>query len=338
MNNKPDSDQDELSLLDVYTFIQDGWKTIAGFSALGLAAGAITAFALPEKFQASALIEPATVAVKSGESVTAKSVEPVAVLTEKMRSPTYYSDTTIQNCGLSKDANPPKKLVDMLKPNVARNSQYISVNYKAPSPAAAVTCLESVLKDVVNNQAQIAKPLINNMEVVLGNAEQELAASKTERDQQRIKNRERLNVAKAKLVAGQTFVEQFSKDSLQFKFDDPQFSASALLLSTLMNKQNEIKDLEIQINALELEVGANLTSKDQQVRSLINKVTEMKNALLAPATRSASFAAPVYAPDTKVEPKRSMVMVVGLIGGGLIGLLLLIVRVIRNKLRQPLQP
>lgn len=224
----------------------------------------------------------------------------------------------------------------MLKPNVARNSQYVSVSYKAQSPAEAAKCLESVLKDVMNNQAEIAKPLINNMEVILGNAEQELAASKTERDQQRIKNREKLNVAKTKLSTAQAFVEQFSKDSLQFKFDDPQFSASALLLSTLISKQNEIKDLEIQINALELEVGANLTDKDQQVRSLTNTVTEMKNALLAPATRPASFAAPVYAPDTKVEPKRSLVMAVGLIGGGFLGLMLLIAARVRKTLRQQL--
>lgn len=329
MNDKLDFDKEELSLLDIYTFFRDSWKTLAGFTALGVTAGAIAAFALPEKFQASALIEPAAVA--------SKSVEPAAVLTEKMRSPTYYSDATLQSCGVNSDANPPKKLVDMLKPNLARNSQYVSVSYKAQSPAEAANCLESVLKDVVNNQAEIAKPLINNMEVILGNAEQELAASKTERDQQRIKNREKLNVAKTKLITAQTFVEQFSKGSLQFKFDDPQFSASALLLSTLISKQNEIKDLEIQINALELEIGANLTDKDQQVRSLTNTVTEMKNALLAPATRPASFAAPVYASDTKVEPKRSVVMVVGLIGGGFFGLLLLVGGRVRNKLRQQLK-
>lgn len=111
MSDKPDLDQDELSLLDIYTFFRDGWKTLAGFTALGLAAGAVTAFVLPEKFQASALIEPASVATRSGQSVTVKSVEPVAVLSEKMRSPTYYSDATLQACGLSSDANPPKSLL-----------------------------------------------------------------------------------------------------------------------------------------------------------------------------------------------------------------------------------
>ena len=328
MVDKIAADQDEISLLDIYEFFRDGWKTLIGFAVLGLSAGLITAFVLPEKFQASALIEPA--------SVASKGVESVSVLVEKMKSPTYYSSATIEACDLNDSVNPAKLLVDRLKPAVPRNSPYASVSYLAKSPSDAAKCLESVLKDVSNNQAQISKPLINNMEVALTNAELELQATVTERDQQRIKNRERLNVAKLKLAAAQDFVEKFSKDGLQFKFGDPQFSASALLLSTLIAKQNEIKDLEIQISALEMEIAANLTDKDQQVRSLTNRVTEMKNALSAPATKPSTFAAPIYAPNVKVEPKRSLVTIIGLVAGGLIGLLLLIIVRMKNNFRRQL--
>ena len=328
MVDKIAADQDEISLVDIYEFFRDGWKTLIGFTVLGLFAGLIAAFALPEKFQASALIEPA--------SVASKGVESVSVLVEKMKSPTYYSSDTIEACGLNDSVNPARLLVDRLKPAVPRNSPYASVTYLAKSPADAAKCLESVLKDVSNNQAQISKPLINNMEVALNNAELELQATVTERDQQRIKNRERLNVAKLKLAAAQDFVEKFSKDGLQFKFGDPQFSASALLLSTLIGKQNEIKDLEIQISALEMEIAANLTDKDQQVRSLTNRVTEMKNAISLPATKPATFAAPIYAPNVKVEPKRILVTMLGLVAGGFIGFLLLIIARIKNNFRRQL--
>lgn len=336
MSEKPELDQDEISLLDVYTFFKDGWKTLFGLAVLGLSVGLITALVLPEKFQASALIEPARVAEKNGELVVSKSVEPVAVLAEKMRSPTYYSEASIQACGLSQNANPLRNLVDKLKPSVARNSQYVSVSYLANSPAEAATCLGEVLKDVINNQAKIAKPLINNMEVILGNAELELKASISEQEQQRIKNREKLNITKLKLTSAQSFVEQFSKDSLHFKFGDPQFSASALLLSTLIGKQNEIKDLEIQVSALELEIAANLTDKDQRVRSLTNRLAEMKNAISAPTTKEASFATPIYAPQVKVQPKRSLIMMTGLFGGVFLGLLILIGVRLRNNLRRQL--
>lgn len=329
MAEKPDADQNEISLLDIYEFFRDGWKTLIGFSILGLSAGLITAFVLPEKFQASALIEPA--------SVASKGVESVSVLVEKMKSPTYYSPETIGACDLDNQINPAKLLVDRLKPTVPRNSPYASVSYLSKSSADAAKCIEFVLKDVSNNQAQISKPLVNNMEVALSNAELELQATVTERDQQRIKNREKLKVAKTKFAAAQDFVEKFSKDGLQFKFGDPQFSASALLLSTLISKQNEVKDLEIQISALEMEIAANLTDKDQQVRSLTSRVTEMKNALSSPGTKPATFAAPIYASNVKVEPKRSLVTVIGLFAGGLVGLLVLIIVRMKINFRRQLK-
>jgi LPS O-antigen subunit length determinant protein (WzzB/FepE family) len=328
MVEKPELDQDEISLIDIYEFFRDGWKTLLAGSVIGLGVGVGAAFILPEKFEASALIEPASVATKA--------VEPVAVLVEKMKSPTYYSAATIETCGVDKLVNPPQALVTRLKPNVPRNASYASVTYRAESSVEAAKCLEQVLKDVIQNQAQLAKPLINNLEVTLSNADQELQATTTERDQQRIKNRERLKVAKLKLVAAEEFVEKFSKDGVQFKFGDPQFSASALLLSTLINKQNEIKDLEIQISALEMEIGANLTDKDQRVRILTNEVTAMKNALTTPSTKPASFAAPIYAPNVKVEPKPSIVIPLGLIAGGFLGLLLLIGLRVRNNIRKQL--
>ena len=337
MTEKIEIDNDEISLSDIYNFFRDGWKTLVVFSVLGISAGLIIAFVLPEKFQASALIEPASVSKKDKDSPVKGSIETSTVLAEKMKVPTYYGDATIKACDLTDEVNPAQALVRSLNPNVARNSAYVSVTFKAESPTIAVTCLERVLKDVVENQVYLSQPLINNLEVELANAEQELKSNIIERDQQRLKNKEKLSVAKSKLAAAENFVERFSKDSLTFKFVDQQFSATALLLSTLISKQNEIKDLEIQINALELEVAANMTDKDQAVRRMTNTVSELKNALLPPNTKPATFAAPIYSPKTKVEPKRSMVILFGLVGGGFLGLMLLIGVRVRNNIRKQLQ-
>ena len=328
MSDQNPAEQTEFSLFVVYDFFREGWKTIIGFSVIGLLVGVVTAFVMPEKFRASALIESASVATRpsANAAIVRQSVELPAVLAEKMKQPTYYSDKTLKACITNPDANPSQTLVNRLKPNVARNSVYVSVSYLAPSSKIASACLESVLNDVVVNQARLSEPLINNIQVELSNAEQELKAAITERDQQRIKNREKLAVAQSKLVAAQKFVERVSKESLNFNFSDPQFSASALLISTLIKTQNEIKDLELQINALEMEIAANITDRDQAVRKMTNTVNELKNALLPPNTKEASFAAPIYAPDRKVEPKRALVTAIGLFVGCLLGVLILLVR------------
>jgi LPS O-antigen subunit length determinant protein (WzzB/FepE family) len=337
MSEKVAVSENEVSLLDAYQFIKSGSTTLVFCLALGLTLGFTTAFILPEQFQASVLIEPATVSKKEKDSIVKTSVESSAVLVEKMKLPTYYGVATLKACDLTDEVNPAQALVRSLNPSVPRNSTHVSLTFKAESPTIAAACLESVLKDVVVNQAHLAQPLINNLEIELANAEQELQSNITERDQQRIKNREKLSVAKSKLAAAESFVEKFSKSSMTFKFGDQQFSATALLLSTLIAKQNEIKDLEIQINALELEVAANMTDKDQAVRRMSNTVSELKNALLPPNTKPATFAAPIYSPKTKVEPKRSVVVLVGLVAGGFLGLLLLIGGRVTNNLRRQLR-
>jgi hypothetical protein len=77
-------------------------------------------------------------------------------------------------------------------------------------------------------------------------------------------------------------------------------------------------------------IAANMTDKDQAVRRMTNTVSELKNALLPPNTKPATFAAPIYSPKTKVEPKRSVVTLVGLVAGGFFGLMVLVGVRVRN--------
>ena len=79
MNEQNYVADDEISLLDIYEFLKDGWLTIAATTVLGGAIGVGTAFVLPEKFLASATIQPTR--------VLGNDVESIAVLAEKMRSP-----------------------------------------------------------------------------------------------------------------------------------------------------------------------------------------------------------------------------------------------------------
>lgn len=333
MSHKSNSKQDEITLRDVCFFIKRNWIIVAKFSIIGLTAGLAVALITPGKYQASALIEPATVAKKerldkerSDAIITKVTVESVSILAEKMKQPRYYGSSTLQVCGLDKYSNPAEKLITLLKPTVARNSNYVAVSFRAPTPILAEECLGSVLKDVVNNQARLAEPVINNFQVELNIAEQELQAAIVERDQQRLMNREKLVVIKAKLDAANKFVEKLDESNLPFKIGDPQFSAAALLMSTLISKQREIKDLELQRNALEMEIAANMTNKDQGVRRLSINFNELKNALLPPTTKSASFAAPIYVSEEKVEPKWSLLAIIGLFSGFFVGLMLVLAR------------
>ena len=127
--SEPLEPADELSLADLISFLQEGWKTIATITTVSTGLGLGVAFLLPEKFAASALLEPA--------KVMGNPIEPPAMLAEKMRSPTYYSPATLQVCGYAEEKNPAQEFVNDLQPRVARQSAFVSVSIKGASPAQA---------------------------------------------------------------------------------------------------------------------------------------------------------------------------------------------------------
>jgi uncharacterized protein involved in exopolysaccharide biosynthesis len=103
---------------------------------------------------------------------------------------------------------------------------------------------------------------------------------------------------KLKLESAEKIVKILPKNNADFDFSDSKFSASTLLLATTLSKENEIKDLRTAINDLEI-------------------------ALIEPQTKEAFLTTPIYAPQQKVSPKRTMILIGGLVAGLFIGLLLM---------------
>lgn len=219
MNEQKYVDEDEISLLDIYEFLKDGWSTIATTAILVGVIGGGTAFLIPEKFLASTSIQPAR--------VLGNDVEGIAVLAEKMRSPTYYSQQTITACDVGDVANPVKTLAIALNPNVARNSAFVSMSFKSENINTSIACLNAVLADVNLNQNDIAQ-----RQIALANST--------------------LNNEKEKLKLAEEFVAALSNKTLTFDFKDTQFSASQLLLATLQSKQSEITNFKSSIQRTEL--------------------------------------------------------------------------------------
>lgn len=145
MNEQQMDADDAMSLADVLQFLSEAWKTVAGTAVLSTGLGLGAAFVLPEKFEASALVEPA--------KVLGGYIETSNVLAEKMRSPTYYSTATLDTCAYSGKRNARREFVKDLKPQVGRQSAFVSISMKAASPELARQCLAAVLEDVKRDQA-----------------------------------------------------------------------------------------------------------------------------------------------------------------------------------------
>jgi len=97
---------------------------------------------------------------------------------------------------------------------------------------------------------------------------------------------------KQKLESAEQITKVLSTKKPSFDFSDSKFYASMFLLATTLSKENEVKDLRTKINDLEI-------------------------ALTEPQTKEAYLTTPIYAPNVKVEPKKSLITL-GAVFGGLV--------------------
>ena len=144
-----------------------------------------------------------------------------------MRSPTYYDSKTLAVCVNEGEGGNLEALAKLLNANVARNSNFVSVSYRAESRENAVRCLEQVLEIVIARQKTLADA---NLTSVLSNLE---------------------NLKKKADELRKTVKQLESDRGAQFQFKNIEYSAAALITVTLQSKVQELLATENQISAAE---------------------------------------------------------------------------------------
>ena len=156
-------DDDEISLWDVVNFLKDGWRWLAG----GVVAGAVGAvgFVLvtPSQFEATAIVQPATVGMPTTTTTTTTrgaEVEPVIQTLERFKLPTFYDEAMLQAC----QAPSRQALSGSVKASQVKGNALIQVSYRAPTAAVAEACVNAVVGQLTQSQTAIAEPLIKTLE------------------------------------------------------------------------------------------------------------------------------------------------------------------------------
>jgi hypothetical protein len=332
MDARPEVVQgDEVSLLDIYDFLRDGWITLLGASLLGALIGLLVSFVMPIKYQADALIESGQVGFLGlDQAVSSRPVESLDVLTEKMRSPSFYSDQTLTECGFEGELNPRRELIKELSPTVARNSNFVALSFKAESVDAAKKCIENVLADIVMNQQpklraaiEYAKSEIANTQSQVDQVRAMLAEQESDRD-------ESLDLARSQLLAARQELKIL--DQAQ---DVDKSVANAMSLLQVLNKRSEVQELEAMLLRLQTNFAETQSDRNDQVNRLTNRLLALQSSIKPPNTRDPQFATPVFASDTKVSPLRGLILLISLLVGGFVGLIILIGRrIIKHVLAQ----
>lgn len=170
---QPDSQDPEISLLDILLFLKRAYKTIAVTTVFGLIVASMFLLLIPNQYEALANIAMGKVA-PGGANIE----EPQALI-NRMSLPTSLDSTTLQACDLqvvgeaSNSANPQaptaKQLTKVIKLAIPKGvANIVELKVIRPSVEAAKVCANSVFETIARSQAQIIEPIAQQTKAANG--------------------------------------------------------------------------------------------------------------------------------------------------------------------------
>jgi uncharacterized protein involved in exopolysaccharide biosynthesis len=147
---------DEISPLELLEHLKSGWKWIAHGGAAGLASAILLAVLIPAQYEATAVVQPATIGMIGA---TPMAVEPVAQTIERLKLVAFYSDDIVKAC----DADSAKDLAEDLKVYLVRNNNLMSISYRAESATLAKACISKIVTQITQTQTTLVAQLIKEL-------------------------------------------------------------------------------------------------------------------------------------------------------------------------------
>lgn len=173
-------------LLPVLKLLRSAWKVIlaGGLGGAALATGYL-AVAVPE-YEASAMISMAQVPTISNVNVNVNTtlvpvanIEEPAFLIERLRMPSTYTKAALEACGLGQsdvDAEAMSRMVVANRPRAV--NLMIAISVRRDSPQLARQCVNGLFEMIRAQQAALAKPIEDDLQVELANFTARLSATR----------------------------------------------------------------------------------------------------------------------------------------------------------------
>lgn len=166
--DQPNTAKDEISLSEIFRFLENNWKLIAGIGFVGvLVSGGFLAVS-SSQFEATALVEMAQVPAgnPSGNSniTLMNNVEAPALLIERLKSPSSYTPRAIKACGLDGSGISAESMTRIVKTTLPKNlNSIVQITVRRDSPELAKQCVEAVFAMIREQQAELGKPYFDEL-------------------------------------------------------------------------------------------------------------------------------------------------------------------------------
>lgn len=213
------AEDEGLNLWELLDLIKSGWHWLVGGAVVGLAAAVGFVLVVPAQYEATAVIQPATVGMATTTTITkGAEVESTAQTLERLKMPTFYIDNLLEACDVRALSNPRQTLAKAVKPRLVKGNSLIEISYRAESPAVAKACVGAIVEQLAKVQAALAEPLISTL-------------------------KEQRKLTKQQLDEAERFQGQIEKRAMLMDSSDAKFGQSMLMLNAALLKREELSKL-----------------------------------------------------------------------------------------------
>ena len=154
------NDDDEINLWELFEQIKSGWLWWVAGACLGLAGAIGYLFVVSPQYEATAVVQPATIGVASSGGLTKAPVEPVVQTLERLKLPTFYTNDTVMSCQVYHA----KDLTTDINSRVIKGNSLLMLKFRAESVAVAESCLTKVVDLLAASLDKAASPLIKELQ------------------------------------------------------------------------------------------------------------------------------------------------------------------------------
>lgn len=218
------AEDDGLNLWELLDVVKQGWYWLVGGAVVGLVGAVGYVLMVRAQYEATAVIQPATVGMANATTTTTTTttkgaeVESTAQTLERLKMPTFYTEGLLQACDVKALINGRLTLATAVKPTLVKGNSLIQISYRAESPAVAEACVGAVVVQLAKVQAVIAEPIVKTLE-------------------------EQRKLTKQQLDEAEKFQSQVEKRAMTMDPSDAKFSQAMLLLNAALSKREEISKL-----------------------------------------------------------------------------------------------
>lgn len=237
---KKSSGIEGLNFWDLLEALRSAWLWLLCGGMIGLISAAIFVMVVPAQYEATAIIQPATVGlgplVANSLSPITKGVDvesPLQTL-ERLKTPMFYTDDLLATCNIKPGSEPRRELATDIRPVLIKGNSLIQVSYRSESRSVAAACILGVVTQMAKVQSSLAEPLIENL-------------------------KEQMNLTKQQLGESERFQTQIEKRAMTLDPSDAKFSQAMLMLNAALSKREEISKLRKLYNEQSMQLNEPLT-------------------------------------------------------------------------------